>query len=243
MRWQDFFGYTPAIYRWSKWPASYQIISQFCWLITETILACLSQSVFLPPPCFSKDNSQCIVQSAEQVIGCQLPFKKPIQCKKRREAKVELLQTLLTQETTSCTNLPLGYETTELMSWWLHRLPSPFSLLPLALYFPSSLCSGFFHQPCQFLASAHYLIDCVTCHLQAQLFCICSLMLLVHVEVYVTLWLSEIPELAILSGLLLPVHWFLFFVVFFICLCILLNCLALYLLLTMVWKFHITHSY
>lgn len=123
MRWQYSSGYSPSIYRWSKWPASYHILAKFCWLITETLLAYLFQSGCPPFPLFFfKDNRQYIVQSAKQLIGCQLPFKKQPHSVKRKQSPG---RTATDPAHSGNQNLPLGYGIPALMSWWcLRHLPT-----------------------------------------------------------------------------------------------------------------------
>lgn len=124
-----------------------------------------------------------------------------------------MLQTLLTQAATIYTNFLLGYGTAALMSQWcLHRLPSTITFASSSL-FSLSVCA-FIHTQDRWihrepLACAWYLIDCVTCHLPAQLFCICLLMLSAHEGLCVTLRLSEMPQLSMLSSRLFPA-WLVF---------------------------------
>lgn len=129
---------------------------------------------------FPKDNSQFIVQFAEQVT-VNYPSKN---LASGRKAQVELLPTLLTQATRSSlwdnvTVMPAPSAFSRHCCLWLSA-------------FLVSVCSVFIQQACwELLATPHYVIDCVTCHLPAQLFCIWLLMFSVHGEAFVTLWLSE----------------------------------------------------
>lgn len=104
------------------------------------------------------------------------------------------------------------------MSWWcLRHLPSHFTFASGSLYSLSLCVQCLFNRFAgsrELLTSPHYVIDCVTCHLPAQLFCICLLALSVHGEVFVTLRLSEMPALSMLSRLFFSAQ--LFFFVFFL---------------------------
>lgn len=147
------------------------IISNSCQILAvdnQNVFAYLSQSGFLPLPLFSMNDQQFIIQFAEHVIGCQLLFKKQLHSVKRKEkAQVGLLSTHLLQATkTSLWQMEFLHECHgDAGTICLHT-----SLLPLALCV-SCLCVY-----CVYSISSRafsplplHVIDCVTCHLPAQL--------------------------------------------------------------------------
>lgn len=139
------FGYTPATYRWSKWPASYQILPQFCWLITETILACLSQSVFLLPASFFPRTTANVLSRLLSRWLAVNSLSKNTSSGRKKESRARTAIDPAHSEKCFVHKPP----------FWIWNccinvmvMPSPSAscLLPLALYFPFSLCSEFIHQ-------------------------------------------------------------------------------------------------